>query len=312
VDGLRFGVVGTTGAAAGALCASGSSGGDYQVVAIQGVAAGAEHYRSFVRRRGLDAIYLSVPASRRFAFAKLALEAGLHVISAEPFAASAREWAGLLRSLRRHEPAPLLAFQSAMAPAHRASRAILGSGTLGGARVLSTLACTRDSDPEPALMGCLSQARDLLGANPVEVLAASRHEAESMLSVALRFPEERIALIACGFNRTPALRYDLVAEGGGVRVRSAPSASSDDELRATIGGIPLERKFSPAAALDSALREFCAEIARGAGGLGMARDALVWTRVLAAIERASRAERSVRLKHARAGCDYAQSSIEAL
>jgi predicted dehydrogenase len=292
---LRYGVVGSSEVGARALWAAARAGCDYEISAIHPSRASFDSYRALLGSGVVDAVYLGIPGARSFDYALAALGAGVHVLCDELPSANGAQWSALARATRSRSAPPVLSTRSEHACIHRAATALARSEGFGSLRAFSAVACTRRIESDSLVLECLNAARRAFGAEPDAVVGVSRSLFPSVLSVALHFPPDCLAFIACGFDRDPCLRYDVSASEGDVRVVSAPGSSGSDELFATVAGVRLERRFARGDALGDALASFARDLSDGTA-LGIASRAQADARILDAIERAGASGSSVRLK----------------
>lgn len=292
---VRYGLVGSIELAAEALCASAQAGCRYEITAIHFVdAAGTplDGYRDFFAEHAIDAVYLGLPGELCLEPVAAAIEAGVHVLCEEPLAASPAEWAALASIARARTVPPRLASSALSSPAWHAAATFARSGQLGELRSISAVVCTQRASHEALLLECVSYARRIFGVEPAEVLAATWSLCPSMLSVALRFPPERLALITCGFDRPSSWRWDLRGLDGELRLEGSPSGEGYDALVASLRGATFEQRFARREALHATLQRFAAGVLPAADA---PRVADANAQLLAAVRHASTAERSVRL-----------------
>ena len=90
---------------------------------------------------------------------------------------------------------------------------------------------------------CINAARYLFGAEPSEVFAtsASKHEerfqlVDEMVSVTMRFPQQRLATFTCSFGAADVSRYSLIGTKGMLLADPAYEYSESIRHQVVIGG----------------------------------------------------------------------------
>ena len=97
---------------------------------------------------------------------------------------------------------------------------------------------------------CINAARYLFRAEPLEVTALSESKrerrfakVEEMISVAMRFPEERLAVFTCSFGASDVSRYTVVGSRGSLRADRAYEYAQGIRLEITVGDKTKVRTF---------------------------------------------------------------------
>ncbi len=290
---VRFGVVAPSALAAEALWAVARPGSDSEVAAIQSENASFDSYRALLADTTIDAVYLGFCAPRLTRYVAAALEAGVHVLCEEAPAASLGEYEAMARAARRHASNAIVACRGALSPVHRSAADLAQARLLGDLQLFSAVACSPRANPDVLAAACMSQARRIFQDEPCQVLSTTRCAQTAYVSVALRFPGDRLAVFACGAAPRASLRYDVVGSHGQLRVRSSSADRGHDELSTTLSGVTTRRYFPRADAFAAELARFSASLFTRSALAPKLRETHANARILAAIGRASRQGRSV-------------------
>jgi len=142
-------------------------------------------FRKMIRREELDAISISSPHSMHYAQARLALDAGLHVICEKPLTTSSRHAKALIELAEKKKRLLVVAYQRNFYPPHVYARELVQKGTIGEVRGVVSYVTQRwggggwRGEPELAGGGMLMDTGSHLvastlwitGLEPVEVAA---------------------------------------------------------------------------------------------------------------------------------------------
>jgi predicted dehydrogenase len=142
---------------------------------------------------------------------------------------------------------------------------LCASGELGDPRIFNSVFCQQVADgnirlSEPISGGggplfdmgiyCINAARYLFHDEPVEVYAARANsgdkrfdKTEEMVSVTLRFPQERLAAFTVSFGAAPAARYSVIGTKGMLTANSGYEYSKDIQMTVEIDGRTSDRVF---------------------------------------------------------------------
>ncbi len=138
-------------------------------------------------------------------------------------------------------------------------------GRVGNPRIFTSTFCQQVAEgnvrlSEPVSRGggplfdmgiyCINAARYLFRDEPVEVHAARATgndtrfaKTEEMISVCLRFPQDRLATFTVSFGAAPVSRYSVIGTKGVLNATSAYEYSKDIHLTVTRDGATTDRTF---------------------------------------------------------------------
>ncbi len=197
-------------------------------------AAGYEEFAAGCESGLFEAVYIALPNTMHREYAVLAARAGVHVLCEKPLATTVRDCKAMILAAERGNVRLMTAYRLHFERANMTAVQWAQSGKLGELRAFSSVFTMQVKEGNTRLqskMGggplydigiyCINAARYLFRANPVEVVALEAtgsdkrfREVGEMVSVAMRFPDERLAAFTCSFGAADAGRYQLVGTKG--------------------------------------------------------------------------------------------------
>ena len=209
-------------------------------------------YDALLKSGKIDAIYLGTPNADHTSFVVRALEAGVHVLCEKPMAPTVEECEQMIAAGKKSGAKLMIAyrlhFEEATVEAIEAVRA----GKIGEPRIFSSVFTQQvssensrtaaknwagplpDMGPYP-----INAARQLFEAEPTEVFAVSASlkeprfaEIEEMVSVTMKFPNERLAQFTVSYGANPMSQYRIVGTEGDLEV--SPGYSIPEPLSHTL------------------------------------------------------------------------------
>jgi predicted dehydrogenase len=256
----------------------------------------------------VDAIYLALPNTMHRDFATRALRAGIHVLCEKPMAPNEDDCHAMIEAARLTKAKLMIAYRLHFEEATLAALEATRSGRIGDARLFTatfTQQVSRknhrsksqfwagplpDMGPYP-----INMARHVFAAEPTEAIAFGASAAESrfseideMLSVALRFPGERLALFAVSFGADAVDEYRIVGTKGDLRVSPGFGLGQAYRHWLTVDGHTAERSFAAVDQFGGETKYFSDCILQDRTPEPNGEEGLADVRVLAAIEMAAR------------------------
>lgn len=206
----------------------------------------------------VDAVFLTLPNHLHREYAVRAAAAGIHVLCEKPMAPTAEDCLAMINASEQNHTKLMIAYRLHFEAGNLEAIKLANSGKIGDPRFFTSEFAQQVADDniriqEPVSRGggplydmgvyCINAARYLFRSEPVEVtaLAASKKgdtrfiKAEEMVSVAMRFPGERMAAFTCSFGGHDVSRYTLIGEKGAVRADPAYEYAEGIKLQITIG-----------------------------------------------------------------------------
>jgi predicted dehydrogenase len=206
----------------------------------------------------VDAVYLAVPNHLHREFAERAAAAGVHVLCEKPMAVTEDDCRAMIAASLRNRVKLMIAYRLHFEAGNLHAIELARSGRLGTLRIFSSDFCQQvvahnvrvTEVPEkgggPVYdMGvyCINAARYLFRAEPSEIFATSarNHEerfqlVDEMVSVTMRFPQQRLATFTCSFGAAEVSRYWLIGTKGTLLADPAYEYAGNIRQQVVIGG----------------------------------------------------------------------------
>jgi len=187
----------------------------------------------------VDAVYLALPNHLHREYAVRAAAAGVHVLCEKPMAVTVEDCEAMIAAAQQNHVKLMIAYRLHFEAGNLEAIRLAQSGKLGDLRIFTSEFSQQVSDDNVRVnelsargggplydMGvyCINAARYLFQAEPTEVIAASANNGEErfkhveeMMSVVMRFPEERLATFTCSFGAVDVSRYSLIGTKGVLR-----------------------------------------------------------------------------------------------
>lgn len=213
----------------------------------------------------VDAVYLALPNHLHREYAVRAAAAGVHVLCEKPMAVTEEECQAMIEAAQQNHAKLMIAYRLHLEAGNLAAIELAKRGRLGDLRFFTSEFSQQVAEGNIRItesvehgggclydMGvyCINAARYLFRAEPVEVWAvpATKRDArfqrvEEMVSVIMRFPEERIASFTCSFGAADVGRYGLFGTKGMLQADPAYAYAKAIEQKVTVGEKTQTRKF---------------------------------------------------------------------
>lgn len=228
-------------------------------------ALGYDQYDEYLRGGAVDAVYIALPNHMHCEYTVRAAAAGVHVLCEKPMAVTSEECERMIAACDQAGVKLMIAYRLHFEEANMSTVDLLLNGKLGVPRYFTSafsqqvtegnIRTEADKGGGPVFdigIYCINAARYLFRAEPTEVMAfsATRRddprfaEIDEQVSVMMRFPDERLASLICGFGASKEGFYDVVCTEG--RVRLDPAYTHADGLRQEVtpaGGKTKVNKF---------------------------------------------------------------------
>jgi glucose-fructose oxidoreductase len=184
----------------------------------------------------VDAVYLVLPNHLHREYAVRALDKGVHVLCEKPMAVTTEDCQAMIEAGERSRAKLMIAYRLHFEQGNLDAVKIGESGRLGDLRIFTSEFAqqvaegnVRITEPETRGGGpvfdmgvyCINAARYLFRDEPAEVFAASANNGDprfdktnEMVSVIMRFPQDRLASFTCSFGAVDISRYTLIGTKG--------------------------------------------------------------------------------------------------
>ncbi len=213
----------------------------------------------------VDAVYIALPNHLHREYAVRAASAGIHVLCEKPMAVSEEDCRAMIAAAEKNNVKLMIAYRLHFERGNLEAVRLAKSGKLGDPRFFSSDFAqqvkggnVRVSEPVNRGGGpvydmgvyCINAARYLFQAEPVEVMAEEANngdprfrEAGEMVSVVMRFPDERLATFTCSFGAADISRYTLIGSKGTLTADPGYEYASGIRHQLTIGEKTTRRQF---------------------------------------------------------------------
>jgi len=213
----------------------------------------------------VDAVYIAVPNHLHREYAVRAANAGVHVLCEKPMAVTEEECRAMIDAAEQNQAKLMIAYRLHFEAGNLEAIRLAESGKLGDLRIFTsefaqqvngdnvrvTEATERGGGPVYDMgVYCINAARYLFRDEPIEVFAATANDGEKrfknveeMTSVAMRFPEERIATFTCSFGAADVSRYTLIGTEGSLTSNPAYEYAMEIKHELMIGDKKKTRVF---------------------------------------------------------------------
>lgn len=276
-------------------------------------------YRDYGRvLSNVDAVYLALPNHLHREYAVRAAAAGVHILCEKPMAVNEEECRAMIKGAEQNHVKLMIAYRLHFEAGNLEAIEIARSGQLGEIRFFSSEFAQQVAEDnvrisETAAHGggsvydmgvyCINAARYLFRSEPIEVSAISarnHHDdrflhVEEMVSVTLRFPEERLATFTCSFGAADVGRYSVIGTKGMLQADPAYEYAIAIEHQITIGGKTKKKTFPKRDQFAAELAYFSDCILRDKDPEPSGYEGLLDVRVIQAVYESIRSRRAVRL-----------------
>ncbi|HYZ74959.1 MAG TPA: Gfo/Idh/MocA family oxidoreductase [Chthoniobacterales bacterium] len=269
-----------------------------------------DDYEKMLESGEVDAVYLAVPNSMHRDYAVAALNAGIHVLCEKPMARTEEECREMIEAADREGAKLMIAYRLHFDEASVEAIEMVRSGMIGDPRFFSSVFAQQlseensrakarfwanplpDMGPYP-----INAARHLFQAEPLEVFAFSARkeerrfdEIDEMLTVSMRFPEERLATFTVSYGANSIDAYRIVGTLGDLEVNPGFGFTEPLRHRLTIGTEVREKRFPKTDQFGAETKYFSQCILEDRDPEPDGEEGLADIRVLRAVEEALEAE----------------------
>ncbi|HEV7716512.1 MAG TPA: Gfo/Idh/MocA family oxidoreductase [Steroidobacteraceae bacterium] len=263
----------------------------------------------------IDAVYIGTPNSRHKDDTVRAANAGIHVLCEKPMASTREECEEMIAAAKENRVKLMVAYRLHFERANLEAGEIARSGKLGDPRFFTSQFSQQVGAGNVRLKSelgggpvwdvgiyCINAARAVFAAEPLEVLGAtvSRRDARfrevpETVTVAMRFPKDRIASFTCSFGAAHRSVYEVVGTNGSITLDPAYEFAEGLSYQLRIGDRERERHFGKSDQFAPELLHFadCIRQNREPGPSG--EEGLADVRVILAIHQSIEAGRWVAL-----------------
>lgn len=273
-----------------------------------------EEFGQLLASGKIDAVYLATPNEDHVVLAAKALDAGIHLLLEKPMATSVLDCERILAAQERTGAKLMIAYRMHHEPGTLRAIQRVRQGDLG--RIVAFNSSFSQhvhgqnhrarhgywSGPVPDMgVYCINAARNLFGSEPIEVTATGvktddRFNFEDTVSVAMKFPESRIASFVCTYNGGDLDDYRIIGERGDLFSQPAYGVGAKIEHVITIGTRKTSETFPETGHFGGELHYFSDCILNNKDPEADGEEGLLDVRVLEAVEESLRTGQVVKLK----------------
>lgn len=221
-------------------------------------------YEDCLASGDIDAVYVALPNNQHRELTVRAARAGVHVLCEKPMAVDVEECVAIRNACHASRVQFMVAYRTEFEEANLRARELARSGRLGDLRHFYAFSAVPRSTglgrwaPEisggPLLdlgIDCVHAARRLFRAEPFDVTAVATRsrrdhrlgETDDTVSVAMRFPDDRLATFSCSHRASEASHVEVHGTEGSLRLENPFSHLRPIWLRATVKGRTREKTF---------------------------------------------------------------------
>lgn len=204
----------------------------------------------------IDALYIETPNTDHQRYVEEAVAKGIHVLCEKPLAPTSKECYSILKNVKESDVKFMTAYRLHFDPANLKVVQLAQSGRIGNPRIFNSVFTMQVKDKKNIRLQkekgggplsdigiyCINASRYIFGAEPTEVFAQSLtdpkdsrfDEVPEMISVVMKFPEERTANFVCSFGAADSSQYDVLGTKGRITLDSAYDYAQKMELRISI------------------------------------------------------------------------------
>lgn len=213
-----------------------------------------EDYDDMLASGIVDAVYIALPNSLHYDFARRAIESGVAVLCEKPLTVTAHESEELVKAAEASRVRLMTAYRLHFERANLETGELIRSGKLGEPRFFNSsfslqlqpgnIRSKRSLGGGPLYdlgVYCINAARSFFGEEPEEVFAFSSRgkdkrfvEVDEMTAAALRFPDGKLATFVCSFGASPVTWCEIVGTKGSLRLKNAYEYAEEIDLEVNL------------------------------------------------------------------------------
>lgn len=201
---------------------------------------------------GVDVLYLSTPNNTHCDLAVKALNQGVHVLCEKPLGVSVAECEKMIKASEKNNKLLMTAYRLHFEQANLEVIKEASSKKLGDLKIFNSTFTMQVRDKNnirlnPQFLGggpvwdigiyCLNAARSIFRDEPIEVFAFAAtaekdrfNQTPEMVSVAMKFPKDRLANFMVSFGADSCSSYDVIGTKGRIHIEKAYEYVSGKEI----------------------------------------------------------------------------------
>ncbi len=221
-------------------------------------------YDDLLRSGEIDAVYIALPNHLHAEYTIRAADAGVHVLCEKPMAVTSEDGRRMIEAADRNGIKLMIAYRLHFEKANLKAVEIVKTGKLGIPRFFDSTHSMQVREGNVRLLDehlgggpvydigiySLNASRYLFRDEPNEVFAYSAtgesarfKDADEMIVVVLRFPNDRLGTFTCSFGAADTSMYRVVGTEGDLRVEPAFEYAGELTHHLTINGKTRKRTY---------------------------------------------------------------------
>jgi predicted dehydrogenase len=264
-----------------------------------------DQYEECLNSGLVDAVYIALPNHLHREYTERAARMKVHVLCEKPMAVTEEDCHSMIRVAEENQVKLMVAYRLHFEEANLKAIDLVQSRKLGEPRLFDSVftMTVKEGDIRlnPRELGggtlydigiyCINAARNLFGAEPMEVVAFSANcgderfqQCEETTSAILRFPgRERLATFTCSFGATDVSTYRVVGSKGEVVMEPAYEYADELQQKVTIDGRTRSKTFPKRDQFAPELVSFSECILNGAAAEPSGWEGLADVRIIRAL-----------------------------
>jgi len=215
-----------------------------------------DEYQDCLRSGEIDAVYIALPNHLHREYVEKAAAAGIHVLCEKPMAVSSADCESMISVANQNQVKLMIAYRLHFEEANLKAIQIVKSGKMGTPKVFNSVftmptkghgirLSPRNQGGGPTYdigIYCINAARYLFRDEPIEVAAMSvksskksLSQIEETVSVAMKFPNEKVASFVCSFGAASTGTLQVVGSKGNLVIENAYDYEGEKKLILTVG-----------------------------------------------------------------------------
>jgi predicted dehydrogenase len=210
-------------------------------------------FEECLRRGEVDAIYVATPNFYHRNIMETAAKYGVHVLCEKPMAVTTEDCLSMIKTANENNIQLMIAYRLHFEAANLEAIKIAHSKKIGDLKIFNSIFTMQVKDQHNIRLDevekgggplydigiyCINAARYLFKAEPLEVFGISVSSKDSrfkkvdeLISVVMKFPDDRLATFSISFGAFASADYDLIGTKGRVRLEKAYEYSKVMKLK---------------------------------------------------------------------------------
>lgn len=224
-----------------------------------------EDYEECLKNPEVQAVYIALPNHLHAEYTIRSAQAGKHVLCEKPLAVTMDECEEMIDVCKENKIKLMTAYRLHFEKTNLGAIEIVRSGKIGEPRIFNSLFTMQVTDEDNIRLKketgggtlydigiyCINAVRNLFQQEPTEVFAWTStngerrfQDVEEMTGAVLRFPQGKLATIACSFGAADVSSYEVIGTKGTLRIHPAYDYAERLQQKLVIEGTTKKRSFA--------------------------------------------------------------------